>query len=257
VASVLYDNEIHPEHAADVIERSGGIEKIARTGKLYEPVYCETADCGDGYDNWGRKLYPDEDGPTDPTAEDDDGTEYEPIARLENGKSLLEYAEQVPVGEGQVNIAAKYIKTPHGTLFEILEVQGGEADGDAFGNRIGCPEEIKPKTDKPEVTEEAAHMRSEQRMFDYVGAAEEDEGTVNVVMSYRKTEQGLVTEILKVETAEPGRVIFPLDATLIACERMKRMKVGRHGAARFKKCRAKDGSIHYLTTVVRAPVTKR
>jgi hypothetical protein len=43
VASVLFENDVHPEHAAGVIERSGGIEKIARTGKLYEPVYCETA----------------------------------------------------------------------------------------------------------------------------------------------------------------------------------------------------------------------
>jgi hypothetical protein len=126
VASVLFENDVHPEHAAGVIERSGGIEKIARTGKLYEPVYCETADCGDGYDNWGRKLYDDDDDePAKPTEEADEETEYEPVTRADNQQMLVEYLENMPLGEGQVGIIANYI-IPNGTLLDIVDVIGSE-----------------------------------------------------------------------------------------------------------------------------------
>lgn len=47
---------------------------------------------------------------------------------------------------------------------------------DAYGNKIWYREEIKPKTVKPEMTEQAVRMRSEQRILDFVGNAEADEG---------------------------------------------------------------------------------
>jgi hypothetical protein len=130
VAWVLFENDIHPEHAAGVIERSGGIEKIAQTGKLYEPVYCETADCGDGYDNWGRKLYDDDDEEVEDSTHDQEEFSGQPVTRIEF-EELMEQMSKTPVGEGRVLISAKYDKIPEGTLIQIDRVRVVDSESPA------------------------------------------------------------------------------------------------------------------------------
>jgi hypothetical protein len=166
----LCEGNIHPEAAADVILRSGGIEKVARFG-LYVPPYVDPRDVGDGRD-------PD-------------------------------------------------------------------------GNKIWYPEEIKPKTVKPEPDEEEVRYRSEQQIFDYVGNAEADHGTVHVVMEYTKTKRGPLLEVVKVEGST--REILPVLITDYQSERVQRIRLGRRAKITVRKIARPDGSIDYLATRLYSP----
>jgi hypothetical protein len=161
----LYEGKVHPEAAADLILRSGGIEKVARFG-LYTPPYVDPRDIGDGMDADGKKIW--------------------------------------------------------------------------------YREEIKPKTVQPEPDEEEVRYRSEQQIFDYVGNAEADHGTVHVVMEYTKTKRGPLLEVVKVDGSK--REILPVLITDWQSERLQRIRLGRRVQIIARKIGRPDGSIDYLAT---------
>jgi hypothetical protein len=166
----LYERKVHPEAAADLILRSGGIEKVAQFG-LYTPPYVDPRDVGDGMD--------------------------------------------------------------------------------AEGNRIWYREEIKPKTVKPEPDEEEVRYRSDQQIFDYVGNAEADHGTVHVVMEYTKTKRGPVLEVVKVEGST--REILPVLITDYQSERVQRIRFGNRAKITVRKIGRPDGTIDYIATRLNSP----
>jgi hypothetical protein len=47
------------------------------------------------------------------------------VTRADNQQMLVEYLENMPLGEGQVGIIANYI-IPNGTLLDIVDVIGSE-----------------------------------------------------------------------------------------------------------------------------------
>jgi hypothetical protein len=117
---------------------------------------------------------------------------------------------------------------------------------DAEGNRIWYREEIKPKTVKPEPDEEEVRYRSDQQIFDYVGNAEADHGTVHVVMEYTKTKRGPVLEVVKVEGST--REILPVLITDYQSERVQRIRFGNRAKITVRKIGRPDGTIDYIAT---------
>jgi hypothetical protein len=167
----LYEAKVHPEAAADLILRSGGIEKVAQFG-LYTPPYMDPRDIGDGMD--------------------------------------------------------------------------------ADGNKIWYREEIKPKTVQPEPDEEEVRYRSEQQIFDFVGNAEADHGTVHVVMEYTKTKRGPLLEVVKVEGSK--REIVPVMLTDYQSDRLHRVTPGKRARITVRLVPRPDRTFEYLATRVH-PVT--
>lgn len=72
---------------------------------------------------------------------------------------------------------------------------------------------------------------------------------MHVVMAYTKTSRGPLLEVIEVEASE--RKILPVLITDVQTKQMERVRFGKRARINVLKLAQRDGSIHYVATVVR------